>query len=264
MNIYFSPNAICYLICTWAKINAYLSLAIKTKSNHPSNHTKMNISKYLLLLVCCLFVAKTVYSQNIPGYQGKRTYLEYNLYSSPILINVDIKGEQFGISSEANTSFGAWNLRHKIDLNYVTKRNSEIGGSVNFGKTGILDENNWLGSIRFTSLGFSYNRYLVKSTGALAPLGRYVRFETQYIQLAASPVNVPRLDYHFVYFGAGIGTRRVYKDFILLNLSMQSGFTIPLTVNQSLRHQEYQPSISSRMFYHFLYEMNIGVGVLLF
>ncbi len=219
--------------------------------------------QHLLLLICCL-VVQLGYAQSIPGYQGKRTYLEYNVHSSPTVSNVNANGEQFGFSSSSNRSIFAWNVRHKFNLNYVTKRNSEIGGSINFGKTGILDENDWLGGVRFTSLGFNYNRYLVKSTGALAPLGRYIRFETQYIQIAASPVNVPRVDYHAFYLGSGIGTRRVFKDIILLNLSMQTGFAIPLNVNKSESHRLFQQEISTRMFNHFIYEMNIGVGILLF
>ena len=219
--------------------------------------------KHLLSLVCCL-VVQFSYAQNIPGYQGKRTYLEYNIYSSPTFRNVNANGEKFGFSSRSNRSIFAWNVRHKFNLNYVTKRNSEIGGSISFGKTGILDDNDWLGRVQFTSLGFNYNRYLVKSTGALAPLGRYIRFESQYIQIAASPVNVPRVDYHAFYLGGGIGTRRVFNDFILLNLSMQTGFTIPLNFNKSESHLLYQGKISRRMFNHFIYEMNVGVGILLF
>lgn len=221
-----------------------------------------NLQKWLLVTFC--LVTQLVYAQNIPGYQGKRTYIEYNIYSSPTFSNVNSNGEQFGFSAESNRSVFAWNIRNKFNLNYVTKRNSEIGGSFNFGKTGILDKNNWLGGLRFSSLGFNYNRYLVKSTGALAPLGRYIRFETQYIQIAASPVNVPRIDYHALYFGGGIGTRRVFNDFILLNLSMQTGFTIPIGVNDSESHQLYRQQVSRRMFNHFIYEMNVGVGMLLF
>ena len=220
-------------------------------------------SRYWLLLICCL-VIQFGYAQNIPGYQGKRTYLEYNLHSSPTFNHVNANGEQFGFSSKSNRSILAWNVRHKFNLNYVTKRNSEIGGSISFGKTGILDENDWLGSVRFTSLGFNYNRYLVKTTGALAPLGRYIGFETQYIQIAASPVNVPRVDYHAFYLGAGIGTRRVFKDFIILNLSMQTGFAIPLNFNKSDSHLLYQEQVTGRVFNHFIYEMNVGLGILLF
>jgi hypothetical protein len=219
--------------------------------------------QYWLLPICCLII-QLADAQNIPGYQGKRTYIEYNAYSSPTFSNVNANGDQFGFSSMSNRSVFAWNLRHKLNLNYVTKRNSEIGGSISFGKTGILDQNNWLGGIRFTSLGFNYNRYLVKSTGALAPLGRYVIFETQYIQIAASPVNTPRVDYHAFYLGGGIGTRRVFNDFLILNLSMQTGFSIPLNFNKSENHLLYQKQVSRRMFNHFIYEMNAGVGILLF
>jgi len=201
-------------------------------------------------------------AQNVPGYQGKRTYMEYNSFAAPTLIGVNRRGNKFGIGDKR--SLAAFSLRHKINMNYVTKRNSEVGGSLSLGRTGVLDANNWLGEIRFTGLGFNYNRYFVETTGALAPLGRYTRFEIQYLQAASLFINQQRLDYHFGYLGVGLGNRLVLNDFFTLNLSFQSGLVLPLKINNSPKHDEFRNTVRKRMQFHYLYEMNIGIGVLVF
>jgi hypothetical protein len=214
----------------------------------------------LLLLVLILFFVKKSEAQIVPGYQGKRTYIEYNLHFVPTLLGVSSKGNKFGIGERKSLS--TWSFRHNINMNYVTKRNAEIGGSISLGNTGVLDENSSFGTIRFTTIGFNYNRYFVKSTGALAPLGRYFKLETQYIQTANYFINYPRIDHHFAYFGAGIGSRKIFKDFFVLNLSFQSGLVLPIGVAQE--NNMYKNDVRLRLQYHYLYEANIGIGFLLF
>ncbi len=210
-------------------------------------------------MITCSMV---MYAQRVPGYQGKRTYLEYNFLSSPVILGVTKRGNKLGIGDKR--SLAAWSFRNKVNMNYVTKRNSEIGGSFSFGRTGVLDTNESLGELRFTSVGLHQNRYFVKSTGALAPLGRYFRMEAQYVQSAAFFLNEPRIDFHFAYAGAGLGTRMVFRNFVTVNLSFQSGFIIPLKFSNSDAHFEHRNTVRKRLQSFYLYETNIGIGLLLF
>ncbi|MGB0862057.1 MAG: hypothetical protein ACPG19_07160 [Saprospiraceae bacterium] len=215
--------------------------------------------KFFLSVFLLCFAIKSN-AQIVPGYQGKRTYIEYNLHFVPTLLGVNTKGSKFGVGERKSLS--TWSFRHKINMNYVTKRNAEMGGSISLGNTGVLDKNSSFGTIRFTTIGFNYNRYFVRSTGALAPLGRYFKLETQYIQTANYFINHPRIDHHFAYLGAGIGSRKVFKDFFTLNLSFQSGLILPLGTSEQAN--TYKNDVRLRLQYHYLYEVNIGVGFLLF
>jgi hypothetical protein len=220
------------------------------------------MKKSIIFISIILVFSIKMNAQSVPGYQGKRTYLEYNSFLTPTLLGINVHGKKFGVGDKR--SLLAFSVRHKINMNYVTKRNAEVGGSLSFGKTGVLDDNDWLGEIRFSSLGFNYNRYFIETTGALAPLGRYARVEVQYLQAASLFINEQRLDYHFAYIGGGIGNRMVISDFFTINLSFQSGLVLPLKINNSPSHDEFRNTVRKRMQFHYLYETNIGIGVLIF
>ena len=214
----------------------------------------------LALVLLCVQISK---AQVVPGYQGKRTYLEYNFFAAPTILGITEQGTKFGFGAERSLS--AWSMRHKFNMNYVTKRNSEVGGSISTVTTGILDSASRLGGLRFTSIGFNLNRYMVKSTGALAPLGRYFRFETQYVQAASYMVNQSRSDFHFGYIGAGIGTRTVLRDFLTVNFSFQTGFILPIGASTNSADENFRMNeVRARMQSYYLYEANVGLGILLF
>lgn len=247
----------------------------RRKSDYPSNeqldkthYIPYNISHILGIfcgVIISLVCSAAANAQSVPGYLGKRTYFEYNLYSAPTILGINQDGEQFGFDKDK--TMGAWSFRHHFSLNYVTKRNAEIGGSISTAQTGIvsdLEENTGVGEFRFTSIGIHRNRYFVKSTGALAPLGRYFKMDLQYLQTATFFDGQPRLDHHLTYFGAGLGTRMIFKNRITVNASFQSGLLIALPFNRTEEHQTYRPIVRKRLQQFHLYEANLGIGILLF
>lgn len=203
-----------------------------------------------------------------PGYLGKKTFLQYDLYymlavGGPTAGNRMYAYDKIGIST-----------RHNLKLNQVVSRSGVAGIGFDYFKTGInidyLDnEDNILSEfskMRVTAFSVHYNKYFMKK-GSLAPIGIYHHFEGKYISAKALSPTFSNITHSTFYTGYGLGLKKIFKEKFFINFSGQVGWTWGDRSINTLGNDfetNIKTRINQRIYSHYIFENNIGVGILLF
>ena len=222
--------------------------------------------KYLYSLIF-LFAFGYVSAQ-APGYLGKRNFIEYDLYymlavGGPTANNKMYAYNNLGIST-----------RHNFRFNHVFSRSGVIGIGYDYFKTGIgIDYTDSEGNLqsefsklKVTAICLHYDKYFMKR-GSLAPFGIYHHFEGKYISGRAMEAPFNEVVQKTFYTGYGIGLKKIFKEKFFVNFSGQVGWvwgdrSID-TLNDSFE-KNLQNRINERIYSHYVFENNIGIGILLF
>ncbi len=156
-----------------------------------------------------------IHAQN-PGFQGKRTLVEYNFNYMFAFNHPDAKNRSMG------NGFGM-NINHRASLSYTLSRQYMAGFHFDYFTTGIEipDDENKLTfqQLKVNAIGLHFNRYVLKK-GALAPFGFYWKAGTSFI--IAETINVlDKTKVHTLSNSIGLGIRRVFFERLVLNISGQ-------------------------------------------
>ncbi len=219
---------------------------------------------YTLFFICFFTFANA----QAPGYMGKRNFIEYDLYymiavGGPTINNKMYAYNNLGIST-----------RHNFRFNHVINRSGVIGIGYDYFKTGIgIDykdaEDNFqsaFSKLKVTAICLHYDKYFMKQ-GSLAPVGLYHHFEGKYI--TGSVVDEPfnEVVQKTFYTGYGIGLKKIFKENFFVNFSGQIGWTWGdrnLDTLQDDFEKNVKTRINKRIYSHYIFENNIGIGILLF
>lgn len=202
--------------------------------------------KYIYIVVFSLLVGNGLKAQ-VPGYLGKRFAVGYSASLMPVLPQkMDFKGLDGSHFSMFNT-----NIKHRIEVNYVIKKNASLAFDVSFQEWGSLTNLDQNGKpIKLYSTSYEQERYTAgmlnefgisdfkyintQSTkftftylksGRIAPRGVFVAFGLSYemIKPYMVGVNNERVDLNQINdFGymLRLGKRRIVFDKIMIEGSV--------------------------------------------
>lgn len=191
------------------------------------------IKKITLSLFFLLFSIAMGFSQNVPGYQGKKLFLEYN----------------FNLNILRMISNGTVEPIHDFQLSYVVARRGQIGLTFDlYQAKNEFEDDQFSGK----AIGVNYTWYTKKS---LAPVGTFWRVEYKRMMNE----NNPGVKFNAPYFGLGFGTKRVFFDRLLLNVGLDFGMVWSIQNIDETLTDEYETLQSL-----YLLRTHIGLGVLLF
>ncbi len=207
------------------------------------------------LLVLCIASNSTAVAQS-PGYMGKKTSVQLNLSSSFAWFGPTTNNNGASAFNGEPTKFGSgFNTKYGIALNRSVGRRVSFEASVDYGKTGYINEQQWFetvsvfngagyGSLDRHKLFFNANvtdfslamRMFNRRKGSISPLGLYFGPRIGYTRVRSEILD--RItDYHessegrainslgllennsFYKVGFTTGYNRIVKDAIILNLS---------------------------------------------
>jgi len=206
----------------------------------------MNLKKIILFLIVLTF-AFNGKSQNVPGYLGKRAFLDYN-FTSPFLTFLP----------PSYTNF-----IHNFQFNYVIRRRSQIGLNYDFFslKETNDDDFSFDGKLKGSSIGINFDWY---NRRAIAPIGRYFRLEAKYLFgnythtfWNGTNFETEERKYTVPTFAFGLGTRRVFFDRMVYNVGGSVGYAI-------LNADEKSSNALDLMRFTYFWRMHMGIGILLF
>jgi hypothetical protein len=257
------------------------------------------IKKGIFLLVF-LLNANFISTAQVPGYMGKRFSVSANFSFFPTIIGptADNLGPQHYGSKGGGFAF---DTKYGGQLNYVVGRRKELFLAADFYKTGMIstyknnyesvfgnhDEYYCFHNLNVTSLNIGMKFY---PSNTLAPLGF-----SYGISLGYNIVNGEILDYQktgsrpawteqpliinqkksFISAGLELGWNHILFDRLVLNVGVKSNFDIISVLGvlaQSSRgssdyiepQQDYDTNMKSRLLFHNIFMINIGVGCLIF
>ncbi|MEM6966339.1 MAG: hypothetical protein AAF573_16365 [Bacteroidota bacterium] len=203
------------------------------------------LKKYLFVALLFLLAFPTVSAQSVPGYLGKKTYVDYNLTIPHWLYFVP------------NPS----NLIHNFRLHTILRRRASVALSFDFfSLEGEPEEGTFsdalFSEVKGTALGLSFEWY---SKNSIAPLGRYFRidakfFRTDYVDKFSGGVEMEG-SFTTPYLGFGFGIRRVFFDRMVFN----AGGSIGVTLKDFADNAGHKNILLSNN----LYQGHLGVGILL-
>ncbi len=209
----------------------------------------------IVFIACATLFNNNIHAQN-PGFQGKRTLLEYKFNYMLAFDHPNAQNRSIGNGFGLNTS-------HRASLSYTFSRQYMAGVHFDYFITGIElpDDENELTfqQLKVNTIGVHLNRYILKK-GALAPFGFYWKTGANFIM--AETINIPKkTKVHTLSNSIGIGIRRVFFERLVLNFSGQLAWVWGYHFGD---HQTYNASnrIRGRLLNHYIFENSVGVGFL--
>ncbi len=236
---------------------------------------------YILIISILLF--QFAHAQ-VSGYMGKKWLLIYDFHTFPCFTYPNQNGK---------TGYQYLNLKHTFSLEYALARHLAVGTGVSLFKTDYnftdisyfySNDNSVyynytpsnIGSMNVTAYDFYLKIFLHKN---LAPLGSYIKLQADYYNTnwsmdvskgGGKPPLTP-----FPSTGSSkstgvsvsFGRQYIYWDHLVLNSSFQIGFVFKgsSTKAQYTTPAEFMNVVTtSRLFYHDLFNLNIGIGYLIF
>jgi len=198
------------------------------------------------------------------GYQGRR-----------VSVALDIKGMLNIYDDEfVNHNFGSGpNILPSLELDYVINRKESFGIDIEMLRTGrkygnFIDEaglnNDQFLSIQGTSIGGHFRIFMLDRKGAIAPVGNYLEPFFSILMHKGSIVNGNNELRRELYpettnlvFGVALGKQRVLFERFTVKTEIQSGINFPIVGDPPTK-------VSNRMLFYYLFNVNIGLGALLF
>jgi len=245
----------------------------------------INMKRIIYILVISLMISSYCEAQ-VSGYMGKRWLFMYDINARPTFSNPNQNG---------NTGFTSLNVKNTFGLEFVAGRHLQMGVSYSYfntcfdfdGLSIFTSPDNMLSTYSPTAIGnisvkgVSYFMKFFYSDN-LAPLGTYTKIQLDHYSWdwSFSDVNNPPPS-GFVTSGSKssyglslcVGNQRIFYDRIILNVSLQTGYLFS-GYNHSDLEDQYSINgnsdrfmeliTSNRVFVHYLWSFNVGIGVLIF
>lgn len=211
---------------------------------------KQNTIKKIILLNFFILFLSAMYSQNA-GYMGKHLLLKYNNYTN-----------LYFAKSDKGTVDYPFPMRHHLGMECIIHPNMVLGGFYTMGKTNFRT-NEDIGTIDTQggeiALKFFPNTY--------APIGYYTRVGFEFSKSEWSILTYyskDRLKGDFSNYVASLefGKSGIFFNRFTYTLGAQYGLRMNFTYFSKEKPKLANPR--TRMFYHHLWSMHFGIGVLLF
>ena len=212
--------------------------------------------KYIFLILFCILSSFAAQSQkNVPGYLGKKAFVDYN-FNAPFLLYLGPKWNNF---------------MHNVNFNYVIRRRAQIGLTVDFfnlhaiPSTGIesINGEKIYSSVSGGGVGVNFDWYSKKS---IAPVGNYFRLSVKKLfgqfedyDYGNGTSFIVDGDYDEFALEFGYGIRRIFFDQMVFNVGGTFGF-IPGGRSDGTDERGYAYAVASS----YIWRLHVGVGVLLF
>lgn len=218
------------------------------------------MTRYIYTLLAMFFCFSVVQlSAQVPGYLGKRGFVEYDIAFVFDSWGPTINGKDYSMFPELLSL----NFKHKLTLNYVISRKRSIGVTIENFKAGyksISIDDDYI-NLKGSSVGVEINNYYL-SRGGLAPYGAFFLTSIKYITTKLDHPSLEDYNISNWYLGYGLGVRKVIFNRFVLNAKGKLGFLFG--------KQEYTDTsritdgMYERIRRHFIFENSLGIGILLF
>ncbi len=243
-----------------------------------------------------------IFSQQPPGYLGKRFEINYDLSFFLAAFNPNAKGYQATAPYENDaitTTSWPLNKRHTFNTYYTISRRTSIGLDITFYKTGVdlsdinltyMEDNNYEKSFDpsyyFPVSAFEIGPSIKIFDKYLSPLGTYLKLGTSIlvykpiidnvndiykdIEDEATSINKVRFEdsYSDFVFTLGYGNQRIIKNAVFFRYSISSHLPIGSMFKSFKSDYEVEDKIqyasAKRLFHMNWLMLKIGVGVLPF
>jgi hypothetical protein len=246
-------------------------------------------------IILLLLVLSGLYTQaQVSGYQGKRLLLSYDEFFMSALS---------GPNQNGNNGFASFNLHNRVSIDYVLSRGLSLGVDYHFFNTCFqlpdasidyfdpsyggfntanLVTDGMLAYSSVTGIGIHLKKYF---TNNIAPLGNYFEFgiidffqDVTYdkVKLKAQNPDVALSIPNYSPYSSGAlnisyGKKSIFFNCLVLDYGMQSGIVFN-GITPTIRQQEYYHDMNTylqeparmRLLSHFLFNIHVGVGLLVF
>lgn len=249
----------------------------------------MNRLQYFALIVC-LFFTLNLCAQVVPGYQGKRFFVELGGTFGPALSAPTVGNKSLG-----DGNLGAFNTRWQYGINYTLSRRvsarverlhfaTAYNGYNNFQNQSFSTFNKL--NVRSTSVGIDIVKVRVNKWG-LAPIGASFglhygygnadqelriseydedRFSENFVNTAEEELVLEEVNFNYI--GCKFMARRIITKHLLLT----SGLDLNLTLNAQLSNADADEGITEtniinideRLRNHYSFHFQISLGYLIF
>lgn len=211
---------------------------------------KQNTIKKIILLNLFILFLSVMYSQNA-GYMGKHLFLKYNNYTNLY----------FPKTNKGTVDY-PFPMRHNFGMECIIHPNIVLGGFYTMGKINFRRHDD-IGIID-TQGGEIALKFFPKT---YAPIGYYSRigFEFSTSEWSIAPYySENKLKGDFSNYVASIefGKSGIFFNRFTYTLGAQYGLRMNLPSFSKKKSDSMYPQ--TRMFYHHLWSMHFGIGVLLF
>jgi hypothetical protein len=241
------------------------------------------MKKYFLIAFCILNVLAIPSAQSqVPGYMGKRCIVKANISGMPLT----------GLLYSGEKAFDI-NARYSIGIDYVLSRNICFGISAEqvndvikidkltttpTGQSYAPYPDVFKSAANFYgyNLGVNMKFFLLRSSGSLAPLGRYFLLEYLRSNITVSddgryyPSGKTELNtIHTNTFLIGMGSQKILFNRLVIDTNLKYGinfYGLARLQNAETR-EKYEPIYSastSKMFSDYLFTLTVGIGILAF
>ena len=245
----------------------------------------ISMKRIIYTIIISLMISSYCEAQ-VSGYMGKRWLFMYDINARPTFSNPNENG---------NKGFTSLNVKNTVGVEFVAGRHLQMGVSYSFFNTcfdfdGLYiytSPDNMNSTYSPTAIGnisvkgVSYFMKFFYSDN-LAPLGTYTKIQLDHYSWDWSfsdannppPANFVTSSSKSSYgLSLSVGNQRIFYDRVILNVSLQAGYLFsgynhsdlddPYSINGD--SGKFMDLITSnRVFVHYLWSFNVGVGVLIF
>ena len=220
------------------------------------------MTKYISILLCLFFCFQINLSAQVPGYQGKRGFFEYDLGYFITAEKPTAKGKYL---SNYDGGFPPMNVKHEFTFSYVLSRKRSVGLTMDIFKTGLnLPYNQDEPNLNFSTLSVSaigiVTDGVVLKMGGLAPYGVYNRFSIKRVNATVDEPSITNNKFSFWCLGYGLGFRKIFSKRFIFNV--RGGFQLVLEGGSVFDSME--SAVHERLLGHYTFESSLGIGILLF
>lgn len=211
--------------------------------------------KYIFLFLFCLLSSFLAQSQNVPGYLGKKAFVDYN-FNTPYPIYLGPKWSNF---------------MHNFNFNYVIRRRAQIGLTTDFFKLlgttqsgfDYIDDEKIYSSVSGGGIGINFDWYSKKS---IAPIGNYFRLSAKKLfgkyqdyEFGNGTSFIVEGDYDEYAFAFGYGIRRIFFEQMVFNVGGSFAF-VTGGGSTTVDERGYNYAVASA----YIWRFHVGFGLLLF
>lgn len=225
--------------------------------------------KKIVFIFSAIIIIIPLYSQSVPGYQGKKLHVNAGVSLSP-LTGVFYHWEEFG----------NFLPKFNVDAHYTLGRSGTLGANFDYRTEFILiqdyifDGNQQPAHNTMMSVGLSYRHYAFKTSGSIAPLGIYALCELKFLNsvIADSVKNSSGkrgefATYSTVYLSLGMGRQYIIFDKGIIDFGVKIGLSPRFFNFWSGEKELFLPidvEADQRLYANYFINFYLNIGILVY
>jgi hypothetical protein len=240
------------------------------------------VNKHFNLLFLLLLCAASLQAQ-VPGYMGKRAFIQLELNPTPALFNMNMNNTvSINIGDEARTdkqNLMALNIKPQINFEYLLGQSFALAINYHQIITGTVKEVEYdyyedrYDLIKGDGAGITMKFYKFKKSGSVAPLGRYGSLGFNLARINSynrrgDERKQFRNDLYYPVVSWGFGKQFMPVNNVLISTGAEFGWTFsPTHKGEEPASDEHALSIDhvhSSMFGYNFFNLKVSVGYMLF